>query len=247
MSEQTDPFLCLSHPRPQTLAKVLGVSEAPATAAAAARASPCPRPPPGFGRRRGQSGGALSRERAHAAVFFSHSHNPEAAAQEGRGVGGRIWTRRQQRAPFDCRIAASAGRRGAGCDAALRFWSRYSGSSTEGRRLGWSAAVIFVPGLSEAHRKGWRGSENWRLRDIFKPPPPGRGRGLEAKLEGDRGMVSGRGEGASPACRWWGAGEAPRFLAALCSRGVEGVERHTEVESGGRPEPLTWNRTWYFI
>lgn len=52
-------------------------------------------------------GGARARERAHAAVFFSH--NPEAAAREGRRVGGRIWARREKRAPFDGGLVALVG------------------------------------------------------------------------------------------------------------------------------------------
>lgn len=52
---------------------------------------------------------------------FSSPTIQRLAVREGRGVGGRIWPRRELHAPFDGWLDALVERRGAGCDAALRF------------------------------------------------------------------------------------------------------------------------------
>lgn len=161
--------------------------------------------------------GARAWERAHAAVFFSH--NPEAAAREGRGVGGRIWARKEKRAPFDGGLVALVGRRRAGCDAALRFWGRYSGSSREGGGGGWSAVVILCQGFPEARWKGCRAQETGGLgTHIQAPTPPGGEGGWRRGLRATEGwcLLGGKGRALPVVGEGLRAGEAPRVEAAPC-------------------------------
>lgn len=158
---------------------------------------------------------------------FSSPTIQRLAAREGRGVGGRIWPRRELHAPFDGWLEALVERQGAGCDAALRFWGRYSGSSREGGGGGRSAAVILCQGFPEAHWKGWRGSGSWGVRDTHSSPHPPGGEG-------------GRRRGSKAAERWCVLGGKERVLPVV----GEGLQAGKAPWVKSVPCPLVGGTCW---
>lgn len=74
-------------------------------------------------------------------------------------------------------------------------------------------------GVPEAHGKGWRGSENWGVRDTHSSPhPPGGEGGWRRGLRAAEGwcLLGGKGRALPVLGEGLRAGEAPRAEAAPC-------------------------------